>query len=118
MLKSAISALIQRKSREISSRPRSTVKSHVLSTINGYFRTSDIARRIRAQEEDHLRNLLRRTDTVQRYNWRQLRFCLRRQDIGLDLAWRDRVDANPEWRVVMRHLARQAGQRGLRGCIG
>src|SRR5450759_2541755 len=73
--------------------------------------------RLRAQHVNDLGHLVGRAQALQRNLLDDL-LGAGRQNRGVDLARRDRVDANAEAAEVARHLARERGERRLRGSVG
>src|SRR5579872_1897501 len=89
----------------------------MLPAVDVQFGAGDVARLIRAQIIDRLGDFFRQPETAQRNRLDDL-VRAGREDGGVDLAGRDRVDADAERAEVRRHLARQGGERRLRGRIG
>jgi len=89
------------------------VHSHMLAAIDVQFGPCHVARLIRAQIIDRLGDFLRQAETAQRNRLHDL-VGTGREDRGVDLAGRDRIDAHAERAEVRRHLARQGGERRLR----
>ena len=90
---------------------------NVLAAVDVDLGAVDVGRGIRAQHVDDLGNLVRRAEPVHRNILDDL-FRTRRQHRGVDLAGRDRIDADAERAEVGGHLAGQRCQRRLRGAIG
>src|SRR5580693_536373 len=86
------------------------IRLNMLTAIDVQFGAGDIARLIRAQIIDRFRDFLRHAETAQRERLDQL-FGARREDRGIDLARRDRIDAHTQRTKIGRHLACERRER-------
>src|SRR5258708_11689303 len=93
-------------------------RSNVLATVDVDLGAVDVRTRLRAQHVDDFRHLVGRAEAVQRYLLVHDLLGTRRKDRRVDLAWRDRIDANADAAEIRGHLAGQSGQRRLRRRIG
>src|SRR5450755_3477996 len=93
--------------------PLRTKPSHVLAAIDVDLGAVHVRARLRAQHIDDLGDFVRRAEAMHRDLLLDDLLGAGRQDRGVDLAGRDRVDADAEPAEIGSHLAGQGGERGL-----
>ncbi len=90
----------------------------MLTAIDLDFLAGDVARRFRTKKENHIGDLVRRSNAPHGNNGSKPRFAVGRQDIGSDLAGRNGIDPDSVRRKIVRHFARETGERRFRGRVG
>src|SRR6266403_2831065 len=91
---------------------------NMLAAVDVDFGAVHVGAGLRAQHVDDLRDLVGRAEPVHRDLLLDDLFGAGRKDRGVDLAGGDRIDAHADPAEIGRHLARQRGERRLRGRIG
>src|SRR5215469_17777761 len=92
--------------------PHAATPLHVLPAVDVQLGAGDVARLLRTEIIDRLGNLFRLAETAQRNRLDDL-FRSRREDRGVDLARRNRIDANAERTKIRGHFAGQRCERRL-----
>src|SRR5262245_33554361 len=93
------------------------LKSYVLAAIDVNLGAIHVGASLGAQHVDDFGHLVWRAGPVQG-DVRDDGLGAGREDGGIDLARRDRIDTDPERTEVGRHLAGQCRKRGLRSAVG